>query len=60
MSDHYLGLRQATAIRPDRLIVAAGDSRLDGSTLSALADAGAVSAVAAAALPLERPPGVCL
>ena len=41
---HYLGLRQATAIRPDRLIVPAGDSHLDGSTLSALADAGAVSA----------------
>ena len=41
---HYLGLRQATAIRPDRLIVPAGDSRLDGSTLSALADAVAVSA----------------
>ena len=39
-----LGSRQATAIRPDRLIVPAGDSHPDDSTLSAQADAGAVSA----------------
>ena len=39
-----LGSRQATAIRPDRLIVPAGDSRPDDLTLSAQADAGAVSA----------------
>ena len=41
---HYLGLHQATAIRPDRLIMPAGDSHPDGSALSAQADARAVSA----------------
>ena len=41
---HYLGLRQATALRPDRLIVPAGDNHMGGLTLAVLADAGAVSA----------------
>ena len=41
---HYLGLPQATALRPDRLIVPAGDNHPGGLTLAVLADAGAVSA----------------
>ena len=41
---HYLGLRQVTALRPDRLIVPAGDNHPGGLTLAVLADAGAVSA----------------
>ena len=41
---HYLDLRPATAVRPDRLTVPAGDSHPAYSMLSAQADAGAVSA----------------
>ena len=58
---HYLGLRQATALRPDRLIVPAGDNQSHGR-FNARSPSGRWSSfcrLAAAALPLERPPGVC-
>ena len=56
---HYLGLRPAIAVRPDRLTVPAADSHPAYAGLSTQADAGAVSADWLLLLPFDRPPGVC-